>query len=267
MIRFRFELRPLDEVLPWGRDQPRLHWFGLTEGRYWIEVGKHRLLRRRTRDDRPHPCVDYYLARLWEDVNVLTPDVLESVPADLMAFIASEPAQWVCDWLGFVHDGREDVDPESPDHPVVTAAIWHGEHYLDFGYLRNPPRVRLWRAVHGDSDRITVDWRHDDDGEIGFTAGPTVRISVSTTEYLEAVRELDRELMATMRQRVDELQRRGGLPGVDLDLASLRREHDDRAGWLASNLDRSRKTDWDAVREGAQQLLGNTRHPDAPTAN
>ncbi|WP_442929507.1 DUF5984 family protein [Micromonospora sp. WMMA1949] len=46
MIRFRFELYPLDEVSPWGRDQPRLHWFGLTEGWYWLEAGGQELLRR-----------------------------------------------------------------------------------------------------------------------------------------------------------------------------------------------------------------------------
>lgn len=34
MIRFRFELYPLDEISPWGSDQPKLHWFGLTEGWY-----------------------------------------------------------------------------------------------------------------------------------------------------------------------------------------------------------------------------------------
>ena len=112
-----------------------------------------------------------------------------------------------------------DVDPNAPDHPVVTAANWYGEHYLDLGYLRNPPHLRLWRTVRGDRDEITVDWRHEDDGEIGFTAGPAVRFSVPTAAYLEAVHTLDRELMTAMRQRVEELQRRGGLPGVELDLA------------------------------------------------
>lgn len=259
MIRFRIELCPLDEVSPWGRDRPNLHWFGLTEGWYRIEGGGHELLRRSRLDDR-RPYVNYYVARLWEDVNVLTPDVLEPVPADLEPFIASDRARWACDPLEFIpdrdDDGFEDGDPEAPDHPVVTAATWYGEHHLDFGYLRNPPRLRLWRAGSGDGDLITVDWRHRDDGEVGFTAGPAVRFSVPAAEYLEAVRRLDRDLMTAMRHRVEELERRGGLPGVDLDLGGLRREHDDRTQWLARNLDRSPKTDWDAVRRGARLLLG-----------
>jgi hypothetical protein len=259
VIRFRFDLDPLDEMPPWGGGRPTLHWFGLTAGRYWIEADGHELLRR-TRVDSRGSCVDYYLARLWEDVNVLTPDVLEPVPADLEPFIASDPERWTCDPLEFIADGDE--DETVPDHPVVTAASWHSGHYLDFGYLRNAPDLRFWRTIDGGRDEITVDWRHEDDGEIAFTAGRAVRFSVPTAAYLEAVRTLDQELMAAMRRRVEELERRGGLPGVDLDVAALRREHQDRTQWLARNLDRVPKTDWNAVRQGAGRLFDDAQQTD-----
>ena len=75
-----------------------------------------------------------------------------------------------------------------------------------------------------------------------------------TEEFLAAVRALDSELITAMRQRIEELERRGGLPGVDIDLPDLRREHEKRAGWLARALNRSPKTDWDAIRQGAARL-------------
>ncbi len=259
MIRFRFELRPLDEVTPWG-DPPSLHWFGLTDGWYWIESGGHELLRR-TRLDDPRPYVDYQVVRLWEDVNVLTPGVLEVVPADLVPFVATDPGQWVCDWLDVAGGEDGGCDPNTPDHPVATAALWHEAHALDLGYLRNAPRLRFWRTVRGDRDEVTVDWRHEDDGEIGFTAGAAVRFNVTTAGYLEAVHRLDRELMSAMRQRIEELEGRGGLPGVAVDMVELRREHEDRGRWLAKNLDRSPVTDWQAVRQGARTLLGVVRRP------
>ena len=191
--------------------------------------------------------------------------MLEPVPDDLQSFIASHPGQWTCDPLEFVAEPDEertdDGNADVPDHPVVTAAIWHGDHRLDFGYLRNTPKLRFWRTV-SDRDEITMDWRHEDDGEIGFTADPAVRISVPTTAYLEAVQILNRELMDTMGQRVEELERRGGLPGVDLDLVQLRREHEDRRQWLSKNLDRSPKTDWNVVRQGARLLLGDVHRAD-----
>ena len=63
----------MDEVSPWGGagDRPRLHWFGLTEGWYGIQVGEHEMLRYR-RLDHPDCYIGYYLARLWEDLIVLT---------------------------------------------------------------------------------------------------------------------------------------------------------------------------------------------------
>ncbi|MEU8607243.1 DUF5984 family protein [Actinoplanes sp. NPDC048791] len=133
--------------------------------------------------------------RLWEDVNVLTPDILEAVPDDLQSFIATDSTQWACDPLDFVPE----VD-DGPDHPVVTAVNWHSGHYLDFGYLRHPPHLRLWRTVDGDRDEITLDWQHVDDGEIGFAQ----RCSVPTEAYVEAVHTLDRELMTAMHQRIQE---------------------------------------------------------------
>lgn len=190
------------------------------------------------------------------------------MPDDLQPFIASHPAQWTNDPLEFVAEPDErrtdDGNVDVPDHPVVTAVIWYGAHYLGFGYLRNAPKLRLWRTTHDDRDEITMDWRHEDDGEIGFTADPTVQLTVPTTAYLEAALTLNRQLIDAMGQRVDELERRRGLPGVDLDLVQLRREHEDRRHWLAKNLDRSPKTDWNAVRQGTRLLLGDVQRADAP---
>jgi Family of unknown function (DUF5984) len=47
VLRFEFELRPLAEVLPWGGERPRLSWFVLTDGWYWIDVQGHEFLRYR----------------------------------------------------------------------------------------------------------------------------------------------------------------------------------------------------------------------------
>ncbi|BEL05534.1 hypothetical protein Q0Z83_037250 [Actinoplanes sichuanensis] len=253
MIAFRFELRPLDEIPPWD-DPPSLHWFALTDGWYRIEADGHELLRRARVDD-PHPYIDYQVVRLWEDVSIVTPTVLEPVPEDLIPFVESDPDTWACNFLEYVPVRGEGDDPNAPDHPIVAAALWHGDHNLDLCYLSNPPRLRFWRAIHGGRDEVTLDWRHEDDGRIGFTAGPAVRLRLPTADYLEAVREFDRELIAAMRERVEELERRGGLPGVDIDLPGLRREHEDRAHWLSRRIDRIPKTDWDAIRQGAAALL------------
>ncbi|GIH23382.1 hypothetical protein Aph01nite_16920 [Acrocarpospora phusangensis] len=249
MIEFRFALTPLGQVSPWGDEVRRLHWFGLTDGWYWIELDGHELLRyspetlQRYRTDQlpaQRPYVDYYLARLWEDITDMTPTVLQPVPKDLLGFVAGDPDTW---------------QPVESDTASIAAG-WHDEHRLDLGYIRQPPRIRAWRTSSDDLDTVTVTWRHDDEGSIRFTADPTGRVVVPAESFLTAVRRLDHDLMIAMERRIRVLERTGPPDGVQLDLRALRAEHLDRTTWLARRLQREPATDWAAVRAGAAELLG-----------
>ncbi|MEW9533394.1 DUF5984 family protein [Microbispora sp. NPDC049125] len=248
MIRFRFALTPLGQVSPWGREDRQLHWFGLTDGWYWIELTGQELLRyspetlQQCRTDHPavqRPYVDYYVARLWEDINEMTPTVLQPVPTDLLDFVASVPDSW---------------RPMDSDEALI-AAEWHAEHALDLGYIRQPPRIRAWRTVSDNFDTVTVTWRHDDDGDIRFTADPAGQVVIPTESFLTAVRQLDHELMTAMERRTRVLERTGPPGGVRLDLDALRAEHVNRAAWLAQRLQQEPATDWAAVCTGAEELL------------
>lgn len=246
MIRFHFLLRPIDQVMPW---EDGLHWFALTDGWYWISVGDVQLLRytpataRTYRMEDIHPYVDYFVVRLWEDLLVLTPQVLRPVPADLLPFIAADPSHW--------HHRVDDLDP---DHPANAAVSWHEEHVLDCGYLRQPPYIRMWRTV-ADADTVTVAWSHRTDADIRFTAPVTGRADVPTATFLTAVRRLDAELMGEMNARVSRLERTGPPAGVTLDLARLRAEHTERATWLGKQLRGApREFDLAEVRDGVRFL-------------
>jgi hypothetical protein len=46
MFRIHFTLEPTETITPWQRDGvPRLHWFALSDGRFWIDLGEIELLR------------------------------------------------------------------------------------------------------------------------------------------------------------------------------------------------------------------------------
>jgi hypothetical protein len=246
VIRFRFRLRPIAEVSPWGPDR-RLHWFGLTDGWYWIEIDGLELLRYAPQavqgwtGDGPGaatPYVDYYVARLWEDMLSLLPAVLAPVPDDLTELMSSDPGDWA-----------------SPDEARTEAAAeWYGSHMLDMGYIRCPPAIRWWRrAINGD-DRTIVAWQHRS-GEIKFTAPRTGQATVPTSEFVGAVEELNRELLSAMEERISGLERSGPPPGVGIDLQQLRAEHQDRVTWLRHRSNQAPTTDWTGVREGAAILL------------
>jgi hypothetical protein len=259
VIRFRFTLRPLQDVTPWGGDNPTLHWFGLTDGWYWIEAGDHELLRYSDRtlsrwaaedgDDsggsdsgESNPHVDYYAARFWEDVLEMVSVLTETVPADLADFVAAELPVWL----------PEDATPQAE-----AAADWHSSHSMYMGPLVNAPHVRLWRTIVDGDDVVTVAWKNGSDSDIEFAAPIAGRIVVPKSSFDAAVSELDRELLAAMEERVTALETTGPPPGVHVELGHLRREHRDRATWLARARARQVGTDWAVVRAGAQELLAD----------
>jgi hypothetical protein len=244
-LRFRFQLTPLAEVTPWTtrRGGRCLHWFALTDGWYWIELGTHELLRyspetvRRFQqhESRPrHPYVDYYVARFWEDLIQLAPTVMQPVPHDLADFIATD---------------RHDLfEPESEES--WAAAIWHGHHVLNLGYLRPAQHIRMWRTVADDLDEVTVTWRHGPHTDLLF-ADPAGQVAIPAASFLAAVRQLDSEFMTAMRERVSEVERTVPPPDVEIDMEQLHREHLDRTTWLAQRSAPEPDTDWSAVRAGA----------------
>jgi hypothetical protein len=242
VIRFRFRLRPIAEVSPWGPDR-RLHWFGLTDGWYWIEIDGLELLRYTPQTVQQRigdglaastPYIDYYVVRLWEDMLRLLPAVLEPVPDDLAEFMSSNPDDWV---------SRDEA-----------AALWYGDHVLDMGYLRRPPHIRWWRRIIDSDDHMTVAWKHQS-GEIEFAAPDTGQATIPTSVFVAAVEELDHELLAEMEQRIIELERTGPPPGVHMDMKHLRAEQQDRATWLLHRHGQKPESDWAAIRTGARLLL------------
>jgi hypothetical protein len=78
-----------------------------------------------------------------------------------------------------------------------------------------------------------------------------------TDAFVTAVRELDRNLLTAMRQRIDDIERDGPPDGVHIDMKRLPAEHRDRATWLENALTHPPETDWDAIRTGARELLGD----------
>ncbi|MFI9585717.1 DUF5984 family protein [Streptomyces sp. NPDC052236] len=246
-IRLRFGLTPLDRVGAWGGERPVLHWFGLTDGWYCIDLGGHEVLRysKRTSREPDHPYVDYYVVRLWEDMLALVSGAMEPVPPDLADVAAEMSPDW--NWV---------------DTPEAEAAVdWHSAGFLYTDYLRVAPHVRCWRTLVGDDDTVTVAWEHqpDPEGAIEFAGPQTGRVTMPTSEFLAAVIEFDRALLAAMDQRISELEAleesgRAAVPGVELDLEQLCREHLDRAAWLRRARDRDPATDWDAVRAGVRML-------------
>lgn len=230
-LRFRFELTPLDEVTGWGASKDSLHWFGLTDGRYWIE-GDGVV--------QPPGEIDYYVARLWEDVIRLATMLREPAPRDLEALLLSDPGSW--------------TDPFADDS--WEAVSWHGDHLLDLGYVTGAPEVIAWRSA----DAVTIRWSARRSGPDDGHERRSTSVSLPAAAFRAAVVDFDREFLEAMTERVREVAAGHVPPGTSVDVEHLLREHADRTGSLRlSTASPQRATQWDAVRSGAALLLGTPR--------
>src|SRR5262245_36658809 len=178
---FNFQLRPVQDVAPWGREGDyRLSWFGLTDGWYWLDCGGHELFRysdsiiksweHEGRQPADPPYVDYQIVRLWEDVLDILPEVLSPIPLNLLQRI--EPGVESDLWYRQVF---EYVFPEESEASQViqdkfgVATRWFGQRFLNSGYIKQGPRIWLW----SDGKTVFIRWDNTDfvlDGHKLWTA-------------------------------------------------------------------------------------------------
>lgn len=153
---FNFHLRPLETVTPWYYDgQPFLHWFGLTDGWYWLDAGTATLFQYTDvilhhweispADGSYRSYVDYQVVRLWEDLQERLPHILEPIPHHVLQRI--QPGYQAVHWRDAIVDCLIPDDVDVSASAVVRleqATEWLTNRWLDVGYLRAGPRIWFW---------------------------------------------------------------------------------------------------------------------------
>jgi Family of unknown function (DUF5984) len=225
---FNFRLTPLEQVAPWGHpgDQ-RLHWFGLTDGEYWIRVGSDVLLEysetARAVLGGSRYC-NYQVARLYEDIVEMLPYVLDPVPASLLPYISGgSSATWMNAYTLWAA-AQDPADKEGQYWEVADAALtWIGQRNLDTAYLRSSVNIRFW----SDEKNVYIEWDNTNktvDGQPAWTA-LSGAARWSRDDFIFSVRSFHDALMSQMGERVKAVLA-GALPKhVQIDLQALQREH------------------------------------------
>lgn len=252
---FNFRLRNLAHVVPWGTPEaPTLHWFGLTDGEYWIEAGEQTLFEysvelQREMPHAPRYC-DYQVARLYEDILEMCPRVLENVPEDLAKYLDFE--RW----------GQLEQRLKSYDRPETEDQYWSllddlmplaSGRDLDNGYLSPGASIRMWSE--GAHVSLAWDCRGRMLNGVKAWSANAGRHKVSKSMFVEEVRSFHERLMEAMSERVQAVMQ-GELSHVSIDLPGLVREHRRRAADISQQLSPpSIATPWEKVRLAIETLL------------
>ncbi len=267
---FEFQLTPVAEIAPWVTpsrgNEKHQHWFGLTDGCDWLEVGGVELLRyseplleqwaREYPDARHDPHVNYYVVRLWEDILGMLPSVLEPVPEDVVSYIQPGGAweSWAAwqRWSDRAHIWMDAVEDDSWEF-FGNATAWWGERRLDTGYLSVGSAIWFWRegdCVHIRWDNTTLQLEG-----LPVWANTSGESELLATEFVAEVRSFDVRLIQAMAKRVDAVRDDWPRPDVRLDWNALRQEHRQRATAFASALAQPlRHTNWDGVRQALAEV-------------
>jgi hypothetical protein len=250
MALFNFTLLPLEQIAPWGPpEKPSLSWFGLSLGYFWLELGGQQVLRSAESDATGEPpFCNYQLARYWEDLLHMLPEVLEPVPADILAMRGAP------DWEQRFAQAERALDAGYTYSPewlrIEKAVMGDALRSLDLAHLVAPPRVDLWRV----DDQLQITWSSRPEGaELWAPVHGTSSMSVQS--FVDEVKDFDARLLSAMGARVQSVLAAGGIPGVEVDLEHLQREQADRSTWLSSALARSAQqqvpgegSDWEWLR-------------------
>ena len=252
---FQFNLRPLEEVEPWGGDQPVLHWFGLSDGWCWWQVGTQELFRytQPVLDYRAaeYPdlqklslYVDYQVARPWDDLLDRLSDILDPIPDDLAGRVTGTEA-----WQELQDRAWAEAHDDEHSWDLCNAAfLWWSERKWDAGYLRHPPKIWLW--VQGDTLHLRWDNRAVTLNALPVWEASAGEITLPVPVFVEEVRSFHGRFMAAMSERVIAVLAGNLRQDIKIDLARLVQEQQDRSPWLTNALSRKPpEQDWDKVRE------------------
>lgn len=268
-LKFHFRLRPIEDIEPWGREQgePQLHWFGLTDGWFWIEVDGQELFRYSDAVQHlwalqspqvktsPSPYEEYYIARYWEDLLEILPNIMDPLPADLAVRVADAEA-WQ-NWQSAFHDQWEQSDNEAAWDIYALAIGWWSQRTWDAGHLAHPPRLWFWRVA----DTIHIHWDNRAvmlDGTPVWAAFQGEAV-LSVTEFKAAAESFHDRFMTEMERRVEAAVDAWPRPDVKIDTTALLREQVQRAGWLEpalnpASIEIKRESSWDVIRAALEHV-------------
>ena len=226
-VAVQFELRPIDDVVPWGDEKTglRLHWFGLTDGWYDLIIGGHRLfsLLGETRG------IDYPVVRFWEDLTEVARPALKPIPEPLVVRLRDVDA-----WTAWVDKVWE---LENRDDVTSAALDWWFCRELTAIHLVGAPRLQLWRV----GDELRMRWRsRPPEPDAVVWSSPAGQATTSAAAFRGALTKFDRDLISAMTARVESIAMNWSRPEIIVDVDELRREHADRSMWLEQRIDAPR---------------------------
>ena len=251
MFAINYILKKPEFIIPWGNEEKDLHWFGLTDGVLWIDVGDAVIYEYQE----PHSDSfgtqvkynDYQLARFLEDFLALSSVISESVPKllyDSIDTIADDLEALKSKYI----DKSDDEFDSFYDEYYLPVSEWYYNRCMDSGHLVCGPHIGFFRC----DDKLRLVWTtHRKDEGTELWKYPNGSYEMLYSEFVSEVSRFIKNFTCDMDKQVADVVK-NGIPGVYVDTDALIRENTQRKDTFMAqvksiNSTGVRETDWKRV--------------------
>jgi hypothetical protein len=249
-----FQLHTVDQVALWGDAPGSIHWFGLTDGLYWLRFGETTLfeysdtLLSHWKSEVRY--VDYHIIRLVEDLSELFAAIAEPMPEHFYERVKTPEA--IHQFFDQIDQWRDDNSKSDEwdeiDERHSEMGIWVWDRRLDTGYLNYQPKIYFWRVA----DKLHLTWITDAMTEecIPVWSAKNGGYSMDYQEFVAQVEDFGHRFFDAMALQVQNaIAKDWG--EVEIDKPALLEEQKTRketfAQYLALLKNSPHKTDWNKL--------------------
>lgn len=160
IFKINYQLKKPEEITPWGEKEKSLHWFGLTDGLLWIEVGDSVIYEYSdsavAEFNNKIRYNDYQLSRFLEDLSNILSNVVISLPKFLYDSVEVFEA-YIQKWNLKYSDISDDEYFEYYDTSFEPLTRWFYDRTFDSGHLIGGPTIGFFRF----ENQIKIYWNSD----------------------------------------------------------------------------------------------------------
>lgn len=260
-FRIHFQLKSLDEIMPFGsKEDWRLHWFGLTDGLLWLDVGEQTLYEYSAQAQAywggPR-YNDYQIARFLEDFFTTFRYVGESIPKELYDALPQFETQTKA-WLKHL-----DEDDKSFDHlynQYCELGEWYASRSFDSGHLTGGLHISCFRW----GEKLKIIWESDfllEDGSPIWTA-PSGNFEMLYEDFVASITDFFAHFSVAMDRQIEDALAKQW-QNIFLDKKRLVEENQERKTKFLQDISQLQtphiNTDWQRIMNLYTRLKDDTK--------
>lgn len=252
-LKINFQLQELDKIVPWGQEPHlSLHWFGLTDGLLWIDVGTQTIYE--YNEDAinyfgsSNRYNDYQICRFLEDFFHTFRYVGESIPEEMYHSLDEFDAKME-KWKECHIDEEDTVFDKFYFDEYCALGEWRWNRIFDSGHLVGGPGIGFFRC----GEKIKILWESTyklDNGNSIWTA-PKGCFEMPYDEFVLSVTDFYHSFFTAMdRQVQNAVMKEWG--NISLDKQRLIKENSERKSAFSKDMsfltNSNENTDWNKVK-------------------